>query len=102
MLKKTDNYIGTSLQDEVDISFAELVRVFGEPHTKSEDGKMDAQWAFETPYGTATIYNYKSGPAYNDGMGSVEEIRDWHIGGEDKTPAAFMVGYIEALAKDKE
>lgn len=81
---------GTSLMGYVDASFQELMAVFGEPF--NGDGyKVDAEWVLETPYGVATIYNYKDGINYNGPSGTPrEQIRDWHIGGHSAKVVRFI------------
>lgn len=76
---------GTCLQGGIDISYAELVKKLGEP-TNGDGYKVDAEWEIKFGDGTvATIYNYKDGKNYNGKEGlDVEEIRDWHIGGNKK------------------
>lgn len=88
--------IGTSLQGEVDISYNDLIKLFGQPH-EGDGYKVDAEWIIETPFGVATIYNYKTGKNYlgPDEGADVKDIRDWHIGGKEVTPFAYMVGYIK-------
>lgn len=73
----------TSLVGELDVSYAELVEVYGEPNAKADMYKTDAEWLLQAPDGTvATIYNYKSGRSYLGNEGdAVEDIRDWHVGG---------------------
>ena len=76
--------MGTSLQGRVDISYKELVEVFGQPN--AGDGyKTEAEWIIMTRYGAATIYDYKEGKTYNgkDGLNKTE-ITDWHIGGSNQ------------------
>ncbi len=73
---------GTCLQGYVDISYARLVELLGEP--SCGDGyKVDAEWVILFGSGAvATIYNYKDGVNYNGKNGTaVEQLRDWHIGG---------------------
>ncbi len=88
------NANGTSLVGYVDASFDELVKTFGQP--KDGDGyKVDAEWIMETPYGIATIYNYKDGINYNGPTGTpIEKIRDWHIGGHSKNVVAYIHGKL--------
>ena len=76
----------TSLQGYIDISYAELVEMLGEPI--GDDGyKVDAEWAILFGSGqVATIYNYKDGRNYMGDEGlDKEDIRDWHIGGKSAT-----------------
>jgi len=87
---KDDNAGGTSLAGYIDISYDELVEKLGESGTGFDDYKCDAEWIIGFPDGNvATIYNYKSGKNYNGAEGlELEEIRDWHIGGNSKDVVA--------------
>jgi uncharacterized protein (DUF2147 family) len=79
---------GTTLQGNLEISYAKLIKIFGEPHVKRTaplDNKTDVEWCFiEERHGVDnvmfTIYNWKNGPVYT-GKGKVEEITQWHVGG---------------------
>jgi len=75
----------TSLQGMIDIDFKTLCNTFGE-YSDSDGYKTDAEWDIEFEDGTiATIYNYKDGKNYDKKNGiPTEEIREWHIGGNDK------------------
>ena len=75
---------GTCLQGYVSASFAQLVRAFGQPDADLECDKSDAEWDLKINGQVVTIYNWKDGPAYlgEDGA-AVDEITDWHIGGND-------------------
>ena len=86
---------GTSLQGYVDVSYEELVRIFGKPNAKGDCYKIDAEWEIQTPFGVATIYNYKDGKNYMGDEGvEVEEITEWHIGGHNKETAGYIVEKI--------
>ena len=76
---------GTSLQAHVNTTYSTLVRTFGKPHSDGDACKVDAEWVLLFADGTvATIYNYKDGKNYNGDEGlAVEDITDWHIGGND-------------------
>lgn len=74
---------GTGLQGGIYATYDQLVKEFGEPNiTWDYPDKVDAQWVLDTPFGVATIYNYKDGHAYlgNEGL-DVKDITNWHIGG---------------------
>lgn len=75
----------THLVGELDISYAELVDLFGPPG-QGDGYKVDAEWIIVSDDGTcATIYNYKTGRSYLGAEGQdVENIRDWHVGGHDE------------------
>ena len=72
--------VGTSLAGYVDVGYARLVEVFGEPN-EYDSYKTDAHWALRFEDGTiATIYNYKDGKNYLGEEGkAVADIRNWHI-----------------------
>lgn len=81
---------GTGLEGYIDISYAELVAVLGEPIEVFDTNKSDAEWVVQFGSGqVATIYNYKDGRNYmgKDGKDK-EDIRNWHIGG--KTQAVLQ------------
>ena len=87
---KANSGSGTCLQGYVDVSYAKLVEVFGKPHSKGDEYKVDAEWVVKFEDGTlATIYNYKTGKNYlgkKEGQ-AVKNIRDWHVGGFKKEAA---------------
>jgi hypothetical protein len=77
---------GTHLQGYVDAKYAELVSLFGKP-TDGDGYKVDAEWVLRFEDGeVATIYNYKNGKNYcgDEGL-AVEQIGNWHIGGNRKS-----------------
>ena len=92
-----DRCCGTSLQGTVDISYAELVRIFGPPHSDGDGEKVDAEWVLLLRSGRiATIYNYKTGKNYNGNEGqATEDITDWHIGGTTKAVVGEVLAIIE-------
>jgi len=101
-LKKTTSVGGTSLQGDIDASYEDLLKAIGIPHWRDEDnpgmsdGKIDVEWMFELPNGkTVTLYNWKNGVAYlgDEGL-EVEDIKNWHIGAENKEDADTFKNYI--------
>ena len=79
---------GTFLVGEIYCSYQYLVEILGEPEEGTD--KTDAEWLIRFEDGTvATIYNWKNGPSYT-GVGSVEDIREWNVGGHSKN-AFFLV-----------
>ncbi len=84
--EKEINVNYTSLVGEIDISYRQLVKLFGRPSDNFDHYKSDAEWSIEFEDGkVATIYNYKDGKNYNGKQGIAKSrIRDWHIGGHDK------------------
>lgn len=71
---------------EIDVSYADLKKVFGKEHSDGDGYKVDAEWMLKFSDGTyATIYNYKSGKNYNGKSGTPKtKIRDWHVGGSSQ------------------
>ena len=84
------------LQGYIHTEVQSIFDVVGEPKFPNGDGeKVDIEWEIEINGKTLTIYNYKDGKNYNgeDGL-EVEEITEWHIGGDGNIKAE-----IEELAK---
>lgn len=82
----------TSLMGDMDVSYKDIVFVFGREHSTGDGYKVQAEWMIKTPAGWATIYDYKQGVAYNgrhDGIPKTK-VRDWHIGGANKDVVAFI------------
>jgi len=80
--QKNININKTCLQGYVNTSYKNLVKKLGQP-TDGDGYKIDAEWDIEFPNGeVGTIYNWKDGHNYNDGMGmDVKYIKNWNIGG---------------------
>lgn len=78
---------GHNLKGYIAVTHRELVAAFGAPHGRSPDDKSDAQWFIEYADGTtASVYNYKNGPAYLGRRGTpVTDIIEWNVAGfEDR------------------
>ena len=87
---------GSSLQETIDVAYAVLVDLFGEPNRETDGYKVDAEWQLEFDGEYLTIYNYKTGKNYLGAEGdAVEFITDWHIGGNDKEKATEFVQFIK-------
>ncbi len=87
-----EDFNGTSLQGEMDCSYAALVKVFGKETSKGDGYKTQAEWLIRFPCGTvASIYDYKQGKKYNGSDGiSRTKVRDWHIGGRSFNAAELV------------
>lgn len=86
---------GTTFQGYVKTQYDHLVGLFGEPYTNPDNHKTDVEWIVSTPYGPATIYNYKNGHSYLGKSGlKLEEMDKWHIGGNDKQSYVWIVEKI--------
>tara|TARA_R100001463_G_scaffold110379_2_gene165125 strand:+ start:120 stop:653 length:534 start_codon:yes stop_codon:yes gene_type:complete len=93
---------GTSLQGYMDISFDEIEEILGKPNMTGDPYKVDAEWGIKFSDGTvATIYNYKTGRRYlgNEGL-DVRDIRDWHIGGRNKSVVERVCKLLNTKALD--
>lgn len=76
-IQKTYNVTGTSLQDYVEATYDELVKVFGEPHigpNSDYKDKVTCEWNLMIDDTIVTIYDYKED---RTPMGNYQ----WHIGG---------------------
>lgn len=81
-----DNYsiVGTSLTGAMNVSYSNLVKLFGEPNGGGDEYKIDAEWEFEMNGKVMTIYNYKTGKNYNGKSGlATSRIKHWHVGAKD-------------------
>ena len=73
----------TSLQGYLKTDYQTLLKAFGKPtyDTPSGDEKVNTEWRLPTPYGEATIYDWKD---YDKGTRSRSgESYQWHIGGNN-------------------
>lgn len=85
-----EDAFGTSFVTSVDCSYAEIVKLFGEPHELGGgDDKVKAEWVFETELGTVTVYDYKE---YDTDL---EDIRDWHIGAKARAAGDAFAKFVE-------
>tara|TARA_A100001011_G_C14317985_1_gene848905 strand:+ start:6416 stop:6820 length:405 start_codon:yes stop_codon:yes gene_type:complete len=93
---KSINIRGTCYMGHFSATYHEIVGKIGPPHTSSDGYKTDAEWAIEFEDGTvATIYNWKDGKNYCGLEGlNVEDISDWHIGGNDKYVTDWVVDLV--------
>ena len=86
---------GTSFQGEIDMSYEDMICIFGKPH--GDDGyKVDAEWSFVASFWEKdstegfmeevefSLYNWKDGKNYCGSQGlPLSHITDWHIGGHN-------------------
>ena len=93
---------GTSFKGYVLVTYQQLVGIFG-VHTTNGDGyKTDAEWIIDTPFGVATIYNYKNGKAYLGDVGlGVREICEWHVGGKNTASYNWVRSKIQQTIIDR-
>ena len=85
----------THLQDEITVTYADLVKTFGKPDSDGDGYKVDAEWNIMTINGLATIYNYKTGLNYLGTDGKViVKITDWHIRGSNNQVVEWITTAI--------
>lgn len=98
-ITQSQEFISTCLQGYVDdgVTYGDLVRIFGDPHRNGDGDKTDAEWEFDVDGEPATIYNYKTGKAYDPDGSEVSDLvgDDWHIGGNSQTVVDKINQYIE-------
>lgn len=96
-IKETDTVNGTHLQGYVVAKYSELKKLFGQP-TDGDGYKVDAEWELSTPFGVATIYNYKDGKNYCGVDGTPKtRIEDWHVGGNTPEVVTAIQIALEAI-----
>jgi len=78
---------GTHGQGSIEVSYAKIVAILGEPDPCEDSIKIDAEWTIEIDGEVATLYNWKNGPSY--GGLPVNRIRRWNIGGH--SPKAIKI-----------
>lgn len=91
---------GTSLIGCVNISFDNLVEVFGKPNfdSLSGDDKVRIEWSIKFKDGTvATIYDWKNYGRSNDWVKKNE--KEWHIGGKSEKAFTNVVAEIKKSFK---
>ena len=95
-IKPRANFVSTCLQGYITASYAELVKVFGEPQSTetSGDEKVNIEWELAVhdydfnSIKPVTIYNWKD---YDGGFEarSNQEYK-WHIGGTSIMDTAYI------------
>lgn len=86
---------GSSFQGYVKTQYDHLVELFGEPYTNPDNHKTDVGWIVSTPYGPATIYNYKNGYSYLGLSGlKLDEMNEWHVSGKSTESYEWIVQKI--------
>ena len=92
--KDTDLLKDTFYQDSINISYEELVKLFGEPliYGEEENSKTRAEWIIEwEDGGITTIYDWKSEYI------PVEDVVDWHVGGVNNKAAEYLHDYFKLM-----
>lgn len=85
----------TCFQADIEISYHEIVAIFGDETLDGDGYKVQAEWHVITPAGFATIYDYKQGKNYCGDEGIPKtKVTDWHIGGESKAVVPFILSAL--------
>ena len=97
-VKASDEFGGGCLNGYLTISYGKLVDLLGEPNCEGDDYKVDAQWSVTFDGEIFAIYNYKNGKNYCGEEGdNVEDIGDWHIGGNNKEKASKLISLFKEV-----
>ena len=100
------NTSGTSLQGYLEnVSFWELMEIFGEPEGPSGDGKTRVNWSIKLEnkidqfdlegviYNIATIYDWKN-------TDDILEVSKWNVGGNNQSDYLALQDYVNSRLKE--
>jgi hypothetical protein len=100
----TGDFASGHLVGYINCSYADLVKVFGEP-TSCDGYKTSSEWCIvDTETGEKfSVYDYKDTNLYDSDAPSVEEFRaapsyDWHIGGKRMPDKTALTQFIKEHA----
>ena len=86
MYTPTTKYVpNTNLIGKIEISYDQLVNLFGQPlrtcFVEPDGYKTSVEWRITDGIDTLFIYNYKTSKLYDpDGL-ETNDMTDWHVGG---------------------
>jgi hypothetical protein len=83
---------GTHLIGYIQLSYKQLVKLFGPPYTFNGD-KVDWCWEFKLNNSVITIYNWKNGPSYGFKI-KPSSIDTWNVGGNYEYDLNILQDYI--------
>lgn len=91
---------------EANLSVVQLRAIFGDPCYEFDgeirETKSDIEWEGYVGGYQFTIYNYKDGKSFLGSKGkSLDELRDWHIGGSFAAYVPFLVNHKIDVALGK-
>jgi len=89
-MKSYSDYSGGHLVGYFNATRREIESIFGEPTytDNSKHEKVTVEWVIKFENGTfATIYDYKR---YEQGTPKMDEVYEWHIGGENLEAARLV------------
>ncbi len=83
----------------IQVSYADLVAAFGKP-SKGDQYKTEAEWTILFPKTQKiTIYNYKNSQSYASICPDIEQVTQWHIGGNNAALVNNILGMLAGNAK---
>ena len=90
---------GTSLRGYIDTTLETLINTFGEPQRWDDElDKVTTEWTIVFDDGTvATIYDWKR---YELGAPGMNEVYDWHIGGESNDAVERVSSALKIPARN--
>ena len=92
---------GTSLIGYLNLTYNEIVSIFGKPIKLNGYNKVEWEWVFKLNDSILTIYNWKDGPGYTkDKKIKPKDISDWHVGGKYNYDLKILKDYILTTSKD--
>lgn len=91
---------------EAKLSVVQLQQIFGDPSYEfdgeNRETKSDIEWTGYVEGYRFDIYNYKDGKSFLGVKGkSLDELRDWHIGGSFDVYVPFLVNHKIDIALGK-
>lgn len=88
------HYLGT-----IEATYTELVELFGQPTSKGDGYKSEAQWDVKLVAGhkPVQIYNYKTSRSYDSANPSIYEVKEWSVQGHDSGAMDWLRGMVEAI-----
>ena len=83
----------------IEVSYTDLVAAFGTP-SEGDKYKTEAEWTLRFPKGQKiAIYNYKNSKCYSSTMPDIENVTEWHIGGNNGALVDNMIRMLPGSAK---
>ena len=90
---------GTCYRATIEVSYQDLVEVWGEP-SKGDEYKVEAEWVIRpTRNSVITIYNYKNSRSYDSSYPEITTVREWHIGGHSADVVDRLLKMMAGRAK---
>lgn len=96
------NAVNTAYRAEINASYKALVKLLGQPNSRGDGCKIDAEWVIEINGKIMTIYNWKDGQNYLGRHGlPISKITQWHIGGHKGIDFQKEINFLLKQLKPK-